>query len=96
MNNFKEIEVEIDERLDIEDNQVFAPKKLAKMNAILEKVGLPNQNKGENLTPLQKELLQTFALNPTDMQMQELKAFLEKMFNKNVEKTTEKDFAHAQ
>lgn len=61
-------------------------KKKALAIEIIEKYGLPPQLekpkkiKKKNLSPLQNELLTVYTFDPTEQQMQELKAFLQQLF----------------
>ena len=88
-------QTQIDPFLDEYDNKILFPEKVAKATETMRRVGLPNeklktqkQPKPKPLTKLQKELLSLYALDPTATQMQELKAFMQNLFEKKVVEST--------
>ena len=86
--------VKYDPNLDdyVKNNPNPFPKKLAEATAFIEKHGLPERlmspkkskqkNDSPPLTDLQKELLEVYALQPSEQQMVALKAFLAQLFSK--------------
>ena len=91
---------EYDPNLDdyVKNNPNPFPKKLAEATAFVEKHGLPerfmpskkSKQKKDTLplTNLQKELLEVYALEPSEQQMAALKAFLAQLFSKTTSSQT--------
>jgi hypothetical protein len=87
---FAPAKITYDPSLDAYTNVVLFPKKLAEATAFIEKHGLPErfmtpkkrvkESSKPPLTNLQKELLEIYALEPTDEQMTALKDFLAQLF----------------
>jgi hypothetical protein len=87
-----------DPRLDDEEknNPNPFPEKMALAIATIEQYGLPNhimypkKQKQPTLSPLQAELLAVYEnIEPTDMQMLELKAFLQQLFGEQLARKEE-------
>jgi hypothetical protein len=72
------------------------PEKMAKAVAFFEKNGLPpdiersKTRKKATHSTLQNELLTVFSLDPSEAQMQELKAFLYQLFGEQIKTATTK------
>jgi hypothetical protein len=66
-----------------------APKKMAKAKATLEMVALTQKKhrKISELTSIQAELINVFAINPSEQQMQQLKDFLHQLFGEQLNQT---------
>jgi hypothetical protein len=91
------INIEVDKRLNSYSNKLLFPQKLERANMFIEKHGLPKeikslvkQRKEKKLTPVQKELLHVFAIEPTEEQMLQLKIFLSNLFSENLKKMKSK------
>ena len=84
--------IKIDPNMVVNPNP--APKKMAMAIEFFEKNGLPERlsspkkSKQNNLTVLQKELLEVYALEPSEQQMAALKAFLADLFSKTTSTQT--------
>jgi hypothetical protein len=63
-----------------------APKKMAKAKATLEMVALTQKKRRKisELTSIQAELINVFAINPSEQQMQQLKDFLHQLFGEQL------------
>lgn len=90
-------EAEYDPSLDVYTNVSLFPKKMEQAAATIKKYGLPphikrvEKNKKSAVSTLQNELLTVFSLDPSEQQMQELKAFLYQLFGEQINKTKQKE-----
>lgn len=87
---FTSSESKYDPSLDAYTDVVLFPKKLEEATELYKRLILPYQKekpkkrKKKNLSPLQNELLMVYTFDPTEQQMQELKAFLQQLFAENI------------
>lgn len=83
---FKSSESKYDPSLDAYTDVVLFPKKVEEATELYKRLVLPHQikkrkkKKKKSLSPLQNELLTVYTFDPTEQQMQELKAFLQQLF----------------
>lgn len=87
------ITVQIDPRLDEYNDKILFPKKVEKAKMVISNIELPQKKskskpKPKQHTLLQRELLTFYALEPTTQQMQELKEFMFKLFEKRLVELT--------
>jgi transcriptional antiterminator len=96
MDDIRNPVVIINDSLDKYVGKNLFPKKLALVNEFLAKAGMPEeyyeeQNRKpltfreDELTPLQVELLRSYAFTPSEEQMVKLKAFLKELFPNKIE-----------
>jgi hypothetical protein len=96
---FTSSESKYDPSLDAYTDVILFPKKVEMATEHFKKYALPHlkkqtkKTKKKSLSPLQNELLTVYSFDPTEQQMQELKAFLQQLFADKMNEGKEKQVA---